>query len=66
MTDDSGERKKAFEEAVPGGFFVEPGRPEALDEHLRRRGLLNDGEAIRSAAKAGEGNMNLTLRVVTS
>jgi 5-methylthioribose kinase len=66
MSDEIEERRKAFEGAVPGGFFVEPERPEALGEHLRRQGLLEDGEAVRAAVKAGEGNMNLTLRVVTS
>jgi 5-methylthioribose kinase len=45
---------------------VDPSKPERLEAHLLQRGLLDDGERVRSVSKAGEGNMNLTLRVVTS
>jgi 5-methylthioribose kinase len=63
---DTAERERAFRASVPGGFYVDPARPEELAAHLRRKGLLADGEAIRAVGRAGEGNMNLTLRVVTS
>jgi 5-methylthioribose kinase len=63
---DATEQEAAFRQAVPGGFYVDPSKPERLEAHLLQRGLLDDGERLRSVSKAGEGNMNLTLRVVTS
>ncbi|MCG6928373.1 MAG: phosphotransferase [Acidobacteria bacterium] len=59
-------QEAAFRQAAPGGFYVDPSKPEDLEAHLLQHGLLNDGEQIRSVRRAGEGNMNLTLRVVTS
>ena len=58
--------EREFERAVPGGFYVDPARPEALERHLRALGVLARGEGVSSVGRAGEGNMNLTLRVVTS
>ena len=63
---DPAERERAFRASVPGGFYVDPARPGELVAHLQRKGLLAEGEDIRSVGRAGEGNMNLTLRVVTS
>jgi 5-methylthioribose kinase len=63
---DSTGRESLFREAVPEGFFVDPARPEKLEEYLRHEGFMGDEERLRSVGKAGEGNMNLTLRVVTS
>ena len=60
------EQEAVFRQAAPGGFYVDPSRPERLEAHLLQRGLLDDGERVRSVSKAGDGNMNLTLRVVTS
>ena len=60
------EQEAAFRQAVPGGFYVDPSKPERLEVHLLQRGFLDAGERLRSVSKAGEGNMNLTLRVVTS
>ena len=60
------DRETDFERAVPAGFYVDPGRPLLLEEHLRDRGLMARDEQIRALDEAGEGNMNLTLRVRTS
>jgi len=60
------ERERLFRESVPGGFYVDPGMPERLEEYLRRNGFMAETEELRSVGRAGEGNMNLTLRVVTS
>jgi 5-methylthioribose kinase len=63
---DETDRERAFRQSVPGGFYVDPAKPERLEEYLRQQGLMTDAEELRSVAKAGEGNMNLTLRVLTS
>lgn len=62
----STEREEAFRASVPGGFYVDPSRPERLEAYLRRKGFMTAPENLRSVDKAGEGNMNLTLRVTTS
>lgn len=41
------------------------GDPDAAEALMRRCGWVADGERIVSCDKAGEGNMNLTLRIVT-
>ena len=66
MSGDSTEREQRFQDEVPGGFYVDPARPGELAEYLRREGFLAGAEEVRQATKAGEGNMNLTLRVTTS
>ena len=58
--------ESVFRESVPGGFYVDPARPEELEAHLRGKGLLAGGERLTSVERAGEGNMNLTLRIATS
>lgn len=49
--------------AFPWLWLNEPG---AIESFLRDRGWLEADETFLSAAKAGEGNMNLTLRVITN
>ena len=58
------EQEAVFRQAAPGGFYVDPSRPERLEAHLLQRGLLDDGERVRSVSKAGDGNMNLTLSLI--
>jgi 5-methylthioribose kinase len=58
--------ERAFRRAVPGGYFVDPDRPWSLERHLREHGLLAGEERVLAVGKAGEGNMNLTLRLKTS
>ena len=38
---------------------------EGIEGYLRRRGWLREGEQIKDVSRAGEGNMNCTLRVRT-
>jgi len=64
-TADTAARERAFRASVPGGFYVDPARPAGLAAHLQEKGLLARGEDIRTVDRAGEGNMNLTLRLVT-
>jgi 5-methylthioribose kinase len=58
--------KARFESAHPRGFLIDARDHAALEEYARDRGFLHPGESLLSAARAGEGNMNLTLRLVTT
>ena len=49
----------------PAFPFLNPADPAAAEKLFGRVGFLNDGEALVSLAKAGEGNMNLVLRATT-
>ncbi|HRI54215.1 MAG TPA: phosphotransferase [Pseudomonadota bacterium] len=46
-------------------YQLDAGDREGLTAYLQRHGLLAPGEHVLTAARAGEGNMNLTLRVTT-
>lgn len=54
-----------FEARLPGVFYLDPADPRGLEAHLRRLGWLAAGEPVAGAARAGEGNMNCTVRVTT-
>lgn len=47
-------------------FQLDPKGPRALEAWLRPRGWLGADETITRLASAGDGNMNLTLRVTTA
>lgn len=49
----------------PGLFFLDPRDLAGLNRYLSARGLLEHGESLVSAERAGEGNMNCTLRART-
>ena len=55
-----------FHAARPGVIFLDKGAPEVLQRWMTERQWLAPGETVRSLASAGEGNMNLTLRLTTS
>ena len=46
-------------------YRLDPGDPEGLAAYLRRQQFLLPAESVTAAGRAGEGNMNLTLRVRT-
>ncbi len=50
----------------PGVFFLDRDRVAELSEFVGRMGWLVPGEWVESASRAGEGNMNCTLRVKTT
>jgi 5-methylthioribose kinase len=50
---------------LSGGFFVDPSDLEELTRYARSRGFIDPDEQLIGAEKAGEGNMNLTLRLKT-
>jgi len=58
--------RASFESAYPRGFFLDPRERDALQDYARSQGFLLPGESIVSVSKAGEGNMNLTLRLITT
>jgi 5-methylthioribose kinase len=57
--------KAKFESAHPRGAFLDPGAPAAIESYCRAHGFLKADEVLLSVSKAGEGNMNLTLRLST-
>lgn len=61
----SGEKAERFAREVLGGVFLDGSHRQGLSRYLRSKGWLSEKEAVTTAVKAGEGNMNYTLRVVT-
>ena len=55
-----------FPNAYPNAFFINKDNIPELEKYLRDKKWLTDNEYIASFSKAGEGNMNLTMRVGTS
>ena len=55
-----------FRAANPGLFFLEPVNLTSLVAYLRLQALLAPGEVVVTAGRAGEGNMNCTVRVHTT
>jgi 5-methylthioribose kinase len=50
----------------PAALLPDPGDASAVSVFLHERGLLGSGEGVVAAGRAGDGNMNCTLRVTTS
>lgn len=63
---DNGMTPAEFRRRNPDAFFLACDEPAALGAYLVRLGVLGDDERVLSATPAGEGNMNLTVRVATS
>lgn len=59
------QRLLRWRQEFPGGFLLSLTDPAGLADRLRAAGLLDATEPVLSLARAGEGNMNCTLRVVT-
>lgn len=55
--------KDRFHSLQPGAFFLDPAEPEALAAYLHRSGWIAPSRTIAAISRAGEGNMNLVLRV---
>ena len=55
-----------FTTATGSPFYLTDGKRERVAEYLQQLEYLVPGETVVQVASAGEGNMNLTLRVVTS
>ena len=59
-------RKEEFLQQNPTVYFLDADDLAALATYLQQRGWLAQDERLQSAEKAGEGNMNYTLRITTS
>ena len=59
-------RKADFQTRHPGVYFLDAADLSALHAYLTRGERLRPGETLLGAEKAGEGNMNCTVRVCTS
>lgn len=53
-------------DAFPSDYHVDAADLATLERYARARGFIDPDERLQSAVKAGEGNMNLTLRLVTA
>ena len=58
--------KAAFYDLFPQTYFLDPSDLHGLGTYLAVNGRLDFGETLQAAEKAGEGNMNCTVRVGTS
>ena len=58
--------REEFQRQYPESYFLDAGDLAGLAAYLLERGWIGPEERLRGAGKAGEGNMNYTLRVTTS
>lgn len=54
-----------FRAEHPGAYLLDPGDRESLTRYLRSQRWIGDDEVLTAVEKAGEGNMNLAVRVIT-
>ena len=59
-------RQADFQTLHPGVYFLDASDLSALNDYLAQGQRLHPGETLLGAEKAGEGNMNCTVRVLTS
>ena len=55
--------RQRFAALQPDAFFVDAADADALAAYLRQRGWLGSTQRVSTITRAGEGNMNLVLRV---
>lgn len=58
--------RQLFEERYPGVFFLDPDTPDELTKYLLSHSWLDSSETVTQLQRAGDGNMNLTLRAHTA
>jgi len=58
--------KKIFNEVLPAATFISAEQPNEWIDLLYRNNWLDKSDQITSIEKAGEGNMNLVLRIKTT
>jgi 5-methylthioribose kinase len=54
-----------FQDQHPGLFYLDPEEREDLAAYLKNAGFLSIDEQVQSVTRAGDGNMNCTVRVTT-
>jgi 5-methylthioribose kinase len=57
--------RSRFASQHPDFPLLSPDDPQGIEAFLRTRGWIASDEPIRSCGRAGDGNMNLTLRIET-
>lgn len=57
---------EALRHSHPGLFVLDPADPTGAEAALRKASILADDETVIRCSRAGEGNMNCTVRVGTS
>ncbi len=55
-----------FARVLPNAYFLDPADLAGLERYARQQGFIRPTQSLQSAQKAGEGNMNLTLRLTTA
>ena len=55
-----------FQQATGSPWFLTAGDEATMQRYLRQLGFLRPRETVRNVSSAGEGNMNVTLRVFTN
>ena len=55
-----------FARALPDAYFLDAADLEELERYARQQEFIGPTQSLHSAQKAGEGNMNLTLRLTTA
>ncbi len=58
-------KKEEFAQTHPEVYFLDASEIESFQSYLRERGWFSQTESILKVTKAGDGNMNCTLRVDT-
>lgn len=58
--------REQFEQLRPGRIFLDPGDLSGIAAWLKRRGWIRPQQKVIAATRAGEGNMNCTLRIETT
>lgn len=59
------QRKQEFKKLFPDTIFLDPSEPEVIDNYLKEQNIIDDADRVIHVEKAGQGNMNLTLRVIS-
>jgi 5-methylthioribose kinase len=57
---------EALRQSHPGLYLLDPADPTGVEVAMRKASLLADDERVIRCSRAGEGNMNCTVRVETS
>lgn len=58
-------KKEEFKNLFPGVMFLDAADVQSLEKYLKSQKQIDQKDAIEKVEKAGVGNMNLTLRVIT-
>lgn len=60
------DRPAQFRLDYPDIIFLDPEQPHALEAYLKASSVIDAADTLRSVSKAGDGNMNCTVRALTA